>query len=219
LKDEKWNDQFSMINYQWGDVGAGNGMDGAIVPRDCELAGWGVIADFKFQISDLRFEIRDLSSLRHLARCRMMVGMTERTIITLTQWPDPLQQERVEEIGFFFDRQRRGWVLFVNAEDVDGVVEWAKKHQLAVQSEVVEDRGAAVRYPRLSAELVRRDGGGPGACALCGAANVPCWQWIEGDDTDSIEYPNAPRFYMCGRCVQEKMAPHPRLYARARDVL
>ena len=54
--------------------------------------------------------------------------------------------------------------------------------------------------------------------SLCGRDGVACYQHIEGDDSDRIE-PNSRRFYLCGKCVQDKVVPHGRLYMHADDVL
>ena len=80
-------------------------------------------------------------------------------------------------------------------------------------------QGELKKHPRLSTQLLLRDGGSPTTCALCGARMVPCRQWVEGDDTDSVDYPHAARFFLCGTCVQTHMQPHPRLYSPAEDQL
>jgi len=145
--------------------------------------------------------------------------MTTRKTIKITTWPDPLMQERMEEMGFFFDQEYRSWILFCNESEVSAVNELLKRHHLSHEVLPAKGRGELKRHPKLSAELVLKNGGSANACALCGASGVPCRQWIEGDDTDSIDYPKPARFYLCGKCVQTRMQPHPRLYAPATEQL
>lgn len=122
-------------------------------------------------------------------------------------------------MGFFFDPQPKAWIRFCSSDELEAVVEWLKKHRLAWQAFPARGQGELKRHPRLSEQLLLKSGGSPIMCALCGARGIPCRQWIEGDDTDSIDYPNAARFYLCGNCVQSRMQPHPRLYAPADDQL
>jgi hypothetical protein len=157
--------------------------------------------------------------------------MAPRKVIRLVSWPDPLTQERIEDMGFFFDRQARlasraalaagggTWVRFCDEDELEPVADWLRRHRLAFEAAAAKGRGELVRHPKLSDQLLRRDGGSPTACALCGARDVACRQWVEGDDTDSIDYPDPARFYLCGPCVQAHMQPHPRLYAPADDAL
>ena len=72
-------------------------------------------------------------------------------------------------------------------------------------------------HPRLTTQAA--DGGSPTRCGYCGKVNVFCRQWVEGDDTDSTDYPNPARVYLCGSCVQHVMQPHPRMYVPAEDKL
>jgi hypothetical protein len=145
--------------------------------------------------------------------------MSERKMVKITAWPDPLLCERMEDLGFFFDGKIHAWIRFCDEEEVTGISEWLRRHQLAHEVETAQGRGEVKRLPRLSDTLVLRDGGSPTRCALCGAQAVPCRQWIEGDDTDSVAYAGAARFFMCGKCVQERMQPHPRLYAPTEEQL
>ena len=46
--------------------------------------------------------------------------MTIRRSIRITAWPDPLVQERLEDIGFFFDTACQSWVKF--CEETPGEV-------------------------------------------------------------------------------------------------
>jgi len=133
-------------------------------------------------------------------------------------WPDPVIFEKLQDLGFFYDSQL-GLVHYCRQNEIENIAEWLLKRRLAYEIRPAVGTGELKKYSRLSELLVLTDGGSPTACALCGAQNVPCRLWIEGDDTDSIEYPSPARFYMCGRCVQNRMQPHPRLYAPADDVL
>jgi hypothetical protein len=145
--------------------------------------------------------------------------MTLRKTITITSWPDPLMQERVEDMGFFFDAPAHAWIRFCETHELAPLVEWLKRHHLSHAVSPARGRGELKKHPRLSEMLVLRGGGSPTSCALCGTTNAPCRLWIEGDDTDSIDYPNPARFYLCGTCVQTRMQPHPRLYSPADEQL
>ena len=145
-------------------------------------------------------------------------GMTPRKCIRITAWPDPLVQERLEDIGFFFDQPCQSWIKFCDDEEVASLTEWLKRHHLSHEIAPARGRGELKKHPRLSDQLIFPNGGSPHMCALCGA-RAPCRLWIEGDDTDSVEYPNAARFYLCGTCVQARMQPHPRLYSPAEEQL
>jgi hypothetical protein len=150
-------------------------------------------------------------------------------MIRLISWPDPLLQERLEDMGFFFDATVRtaslrggsagAWVRFCEESEVDPVGEWLKRHQLSFEAVAARGRGEVRKHPRLSEQLLLKNGGSATRCALCGASGVSCRQWIEGDDTDSTDYPNPARFFLCGQCVQVRMQPHPRLYSPADDQL
>jgi len=148
-----------------------------------------------------------------------MAMLNARKTIRLTSWPDPLLQERIEEAGFFFDEPHRSWIRYCDDGEVESVSEWLKRHRLNWQVLPAHGRGEVKRHPRLSDELRLKNGGSPTICALCAATNVPCRQWIEGDDTDCVDYPHAARFYLCGTCVQTRMSPHPRLYATVEESL
>jgi hypothetical protein len=145
--------------------------------------------------------------------------MLARKTVKLTSWPDPLIQERLEDMGFFFDQTLRSWIRFCDEDEVQPINEWLKRHHLAHEVHPARGRGELKKPPKLSEQLVLRNGGSPTVCALCGASGVACRQWVEGDDTDSTEYPNAAKFYLCGNCVQNRMQPHPRLYAPASETL
>jgi hypothetical protein len=145
--------------------------------------------------------------------------MTTRKTIKITAWPDPLLQERLEDMGFFFDAEYHTWIRFCGEHEVQGLNDWLKRHYLSHEILPAKGRGETRRHSRLSDELVLKDGGGPDTCALCGQTPTPCRQWIEGDDTDSTDYPHAARFYLCGKCVQTRMQPHPRLYTPADEQL
>ena len=145
--------------------------------------------------------------------------MRERKMIKITSWPDPLVQERMEDLGFFFDGGMRAWIRFCDEDEVSRISEWLRRHQLGHEAMAARGRGETRKHPRLSDSLVLRDGGGPSRCALCGAEGSPCRQWIEGDDTDCVEYEGAARFFLCGKCVQMRMQPHPRLYVPTEEQL
>ena len=145
--------------------------------------------------------------------------MTTRKTVKITSWPDPLVQERLEDMDFFYDPGYRTWIRFCDEGEVQPLNEWLKRHHLAHEVLTAKGRGELKKHPRLSDQLVLKGGGSPTHCALCGTAGVPCRQWVEGDDTDSIDYPSPARFYLCGRCVQTRMQPHPRLYAPANEQL
>jgi hypothetical protein len=145
--------------------------------------------------------------------------MHSRKTVKITAWPDPLVQERLEDRGFFFDTEARTWICFCDQGEVQALNDWLKRHHLSHEVFPAKGRGEIKKHPRLSDQLVIKSGGSPTVCALCGTHNTPCRQWIEGDDTDSIDYPNPARFYLCGNCVQNRMQPHPRLYAPAEEQL
>jgi len=144
--------------------------------------------------------------------------MTARKVIKVTAWPDPLVQERLEDIGFFYDAPTRTWVKFCEEDETQSVREWLKRHHLAHEVGNASGRGELKKHPRLSDALILKDGGSPTRCALCGMSGA-CRQWVEGDDTDSTDYPNPAKFYLCGNCVQTRMQAHPRLYAPAAEQL
>ena len=137
----------------------------------------------------------------------------------IRSWPDPVTLERLEDMGFFRDPSSGYWSRFCAPSEVENLVEWLKSHRLTHRVAKAQGRGILKKYPRLSDLLLHKDGGNAINCALCGAQNVHCRKWIEGDDTDSVDYPGCRSFYMCGKCVQERMSPHPRLYAPAEDAL
>lgn len=139
--------------------------------------------------------------------------LSSRLVLQIRSWPDPVLQEHLEEAGFFFDPKRKAWIVYCEAHEADPWGEWLKRRHLQYLSFPAEGRGEVQRLPRLSAELLLPKGGNASHCALCGTRGVFCRQWIEGDDTDSTQYEGAKKFYMCGKCVQERMTPHPRLYA------
>jgi len=145
--------------------------------------------------------------------------LTPRKTVQVVTWPDPLLQERLEDVGFFYDQGCKTWIRYCDPDEIQGMGEWLAKHQLTFRIAEAAGRGETKKHPRLADNLILTDGGGPDACALCGAQHVPCRQWIEGDDTDATDYPGAARFYMCGQCVQLRMTPHPRLYAPVEDQL
>ena len=145
--------------------------------------------------------------------------MHVRKTVKLTSWPDPLVQERLEDMGFFFDTGLRTWIRFCEENEVQPLNEWLKRHHLSHEVHHAKGRGELKKHPKLSEELVLKTGGSPTHCALCGTRNIACRQWIEGDDTDSTDYPNAARFFLCGPCVQARMQPHPRLYSPVDETL
>ena len=145
--------------------------------------------------------------------------MSVRKTVKLTGWPDPLVQERIEDMGFFFDAEQKSWIRFCDQSEVQSLNEWLKRHHLSHEVFAAKGGGELKKHPKLSDQLVLRNGGGPTTCALCGATKVACRQWVEGDDTDSTNYPNPAKFFLCGKCVQERMQPHPRLYAPAEEQL
>jgi hypothetical protein len=145
--------------------------------------------------------------------------MTARKTIKLTTWPDPLVQERLEDMDFFFDPDHKSWIRFCDEQEIGPLNDWLKRHHLSHEILPAKGRGELKKHPKLSDHLLLKNGGNPTTCALCGAKNTPCRQWIEGDDTDSIDYPHPAKFFLCGTCVQSRMEPHPRLYARAEEQL
>ncbi len=145
--------------------------------------------------------------------------MQARKTIKILTWPDPLVQERLEDMGFFYDPAQRTWVRFADEREAGALGDWLKRHHLQVEIVPARGHGELKKYSKLSDELLMKDGGNPTACALCGTRGVPCRQWIQGDDTDAIEYPSPAKFYLCGSCVQTRMQPHPRLYVTAEDRL
>lgn len=145
--------------------------------------------------------------------------LSVRRILKVATWPDPLLQERLEEVGFFFDTGHKTWIRYCDESELGDLQSWLQRRGLKCKICEAVGRGELKRLPRLSDHLVIKNGGSPTRCAVCGAQNVACRQWIEGDDTDSTEYPQAARFYMCGQCVQFQMQPHQRLYAPVEESL
>jgi hypothetical protein len=144
--------------------------------------------------------------------------MADRYVIIVKTWPDPVLLEKLQDLGFFYDPDL-GLIHYCWKNQIELMAEWLLKRRLAHEIRPANGMGELKKHPRLSDFLILSDGGSPIACALCGVRDVPCRLWVEGDDTDSIEYPSPARFYLCGRCVQNRMQPHPRLYAPADDVL
>ncbi len=105
----------------------------------------------------------------------------------LRSFPDPVIQERLEDMGFFRDPDRRDWSRFCSQSEVESIAIWLKNHRLDHRVGKAQGRGMLKKYPRLSDLLLHKDGGNPTTCALCGARGVFCRKWIEGDDTDSID--------------------------------
>jgi len=145
--------------------------------------------------------------------------LSVRRVLKIATWPDPLLQERLEEVGFFFDNKSKTWIRYCEEGELADLQTWLQRRGLKHKVAEAVGRGELKRMPRLSEQLVIKNGGSPTRCALCGAQGVACRQWVEGDDTDSVDYPNAARFYMCGQCVQFQMQPHQRLYAPVEEVL
>ena len=56
--------------------------------------------------------------------------MSSRKTIKITSWPDPLMQERLEEIGFFFDGPLQAWIRFCEEEDLQQLTEWVRRLHL-----------------------------------------------------------------------------------------
>ncbi len=160
-----------------------------------------------------------VSALHLAVSCSTLFGMHSRKTVKLTSWPDPLVQERLEDMGFFFDHDAGTWIRFCEEEEVQALNEWLKRHHLSHEILPARGRGELKKHPRLSDQLVLTTGGSATTCALCGSRNVACRQWIEGDDTDSTDYPNPAKFFLCGVCVQTHMQAHPRLYSLAEESL
>ena len=122
-------------------------------------------------------------------------------------------------MDFFFDPEFRTWIRFCDEGEVAALTDWLKRHRLAHDVVSAKGRGELKKHPRLSEQLILKNGGSHDACALCGTSHTSCRQWIEGDDTDSTDYPGPARFFLCGNCVQTQMQPHPRLYVPASEQL
>jgi hypothetical protein len=146
--------------------------------------------------------------------------MIERLVVKVKHWLDPIAQERLEEMGFFRAGARNsGWTCYCDPAEAQQMAHWLKKRNISFEVHAAEGIGELKRYTKLSDMLVDKSGGNPTHCALCGAADVFCRQWVQGDDADNIDYPSPVRFYMCGQCVRTRMQNHPRLYAPAADAL
>ena len=143
--------------------------------------------------------------------------MAVRVQLRILMWPDPVMQEQLEATGFFMDPASGCWMRFANQDETRDLVEYLKRCRLAHEVKPARGKGRLTRYPRLTTKAT--DGGAPTRCGYCGKDNVFCRQWVEGDDTDSIDYPNPARLYLCGQCVQHVMQPHPRMYVPAEDKL
>lgn len=146
--------------------------------------------------------------------------MVERLVIRVKHWLDPIAQERLEEMGFFREGPRNSaWTYYCDPAEAAQMTQWLKKRNVHFDVQSADGIGELKKYTRLSDMLVDKSGGDPTHCALCGAHDVFCRQWVQGDDADNIDYPSPTRFYMCGNCVRTRMQSHPRLYAPADDVL
>ncbi len=146
--------------------------------------------------------------------------MVERLAIKVKHWLDPIAQERLEDMGFFREGPRNGsWTCYCDASEVQRVSHWLKERQVSFEIRPADGVGELTKYSRLSDLLVDKSGGGPTHCALCGAQNVFCRQWVQGDDADNTDYPSPIRFYMCGKCVRTRMQSHPLVDAPADDAL
>jgi hypothetical protein len=146
--------------------------------------------------------------------------MVERLVIKVKNWLDPIAQERLEDMGFFREGPRNSaWTCYCAPAEAEQVAQWLKKRNVSFEIQPADGIGELKKYGRLSDMLVDKTGGGPTHCALCGARDVFCRQWVQGDDADNIDYPSPIRFFMCGKCVRTHMQSHPRLYAPADDVL
>jgi hypothetical protein len=143
----------------------------------------------------------------------------DRRIVKVRGFPDPLTLERIEDAGFFFDDRAKTWIRFCAADEVAQWMDYLERRRLGSEVSIATGMGQTRRMPCLSKQLLLTDGGGPTRCALCAADQQACREWIEGDDTDALDYPNAARFYLCGPCVQLHIAAHPRLYAPVEDAL
>ena len=147
-------------------------------------------------------------------------GMLARKTVKLTSWPDPLIPGTHSKTWASSSTSLSApWIRFCDEEEVQSLNDWLKRHQLSHEVSPAKGRGEIKKHPRLSEQLVLKSGGSHDTCGLCGTTHTPCRQWIEGDDTDSIDYPTPARFYLCGTCVQTRMQPHPRLYSPADDQL
>ena len=146
--------------------------------------------------------------------------MVERLVIKVKHWLDPIAQERLEDMGFFREGPRNSaWTCYCDPSEAQQMAQWLKKRNVSFDIRPADGVGELKKYSRLSDMLVDKTGGGPTHCALCGAKDVFCRQWVQGDDADNIDYPSPVRFFMCGKCVRTIMQSHPRLYAPADDVL
>ena len=146
--------------------------------------------------------------------------MVERLVIRVKNWLDPIAQERLEDMVFFREGPRNSaWTCYCAPAEAEQVAQWLKKRNVSFEIQPADGIGELKKYGRLSDMLVDKTGGGPTHCALCGARDVFCRQWVQGDDADNIDYPSPIRFFMCGKCVRTHMQSHPRLYAPADDVL
>ena len=93
-------------------------------------------------------------------------SMHPRKTVKLTSWPDPLVQERLEDMGFFFDQPARSWIRFCEETEVQPLNDWLKRHHLSHEVQTAKGRGETKKHPRLSDELVLKNGGSPTRCAL-----------------------------------------------------
>src|SRR4051794_13274661 len=100
--------------------------------------------------------------------------MTARKTIKVTAWPDPLVQERLEDMGFFFDNDFRTWIRFCGEQEVQTTNKWLKRHPLPHKTPPAKGRGETRKHPKLSDQLKLKNGGSHNTCGLCGKTNTPC---------------------------------------------
>lgn len=140
-----------------------------------------------------------------------------RTEFQITTVPDPILREVLENLGFTYLRSVRRWVRVCGRDETEALETLLQRRGVPFDKKSADSDGRLVRFPKLSDELVLPDGGDPTRCAVCGRYVPKAFLYIECDDADNHDYPGAAKFHVCPICVEEKIAPHERLYVRVSD--
>ena len=136
----------------------------------------------------------------------------ERQEFQVTTVPDPIWREVLENLGFTYLRDLRRWVRTCGSHEAGALETLLSQRSIPFDKKPAAAPGRLARWPRLSAELAIPDGGGDHLCGLCGRWADECRLYVECDDSDNPDYPDAVRFHVCPDCIRERIDPHPRLY-------
>lgn len=142
------------------------------------------------------------------------MSQPERQEFQITTVPDPIWREVLENLGFTYLKDIRRWVRTCAGREAAAVEAVLNQRSVPFEKKAAAPAGKMARWPKLSAELAVPDGGEPNRCGICGKYVERAHKYVECDDADNHEYPDAVRFFACPDCIREKIDPHPRLYVR-----